>query len=275
MASARAYPAILTTHIRLLEQRSQAVASTERSLSLYISNLHRHAIALVESADTASEWKFACTFFMPRSLEALVRGDYSQMEDAICEVGLEKEYDLFAEGEADDGACVLTFCSRHLMHKLETFLCTLEDIGNNDDTPAAFQHSTSNTNSGYGQPSCSHPPPSQPTLEATIMPPPLSITSPKPFWLSYIHARLNKLIIGLVTSAFQLLWQPGDGVSVIKLADIISHRQLLGDEQRQRLHILQRLVAIVIQEYTLLFISSGNSYESAARDGALISQGRR
>ena len=267
--SASVYPAILTTHIRLLEQRSQVVASTEHSLSLYISNLHHHAIALVESSAYASEWEFTCAFLMPPSLEALVRGDYSKME------GLEKEYDLFAEGEPDDGVCFLTFRSRRLMHRKDTFLCTPEYSGNDDDTPVAFQRSTSNTDSGDGQPSCFHPPPSQPTLEATIMPPPLSITSPEPFWLSYIRGRLNKLIIGFVTSAFQLLWQPGDGASVIKLADIISHRQSLGDDQRQRLHILRRLVAIVIQEYTLLFISPASSYESAARDGALISQGRR
>jgi hypothetical protein len=50
---------------------------------------------------------------MPPSLEALVKGDYSELDDDICEAVLEENYDLFAEGEEDDGACfVLTDHSR-------------------------------------------------------------------------------------------------------------------------------------------------------------------
>jgi hypothetical protein len=262
------YPAILTTHVRLLEQRSQAVTSTERLLSSYISDLHGNAVALTEPANSCSEWGLVCALYMPPSLEALVKGDYSK----LCEVGLEEECDLFAEGEEDDGACcILTGHSHQLMHTIETILMSraLEDISNDDDTPASFQHSTFDT---VLLPSCVHLP--QPTLDAALMPPLLSIASPEPLWLPYFRACLDKLILGLVTSAFQLLWQPSDGVSIIKQADLIPHRQL-GDDHRHKIHILQRLVAIIFQEYTLLCNSPVGSYESATRDGALISQGRR
>lgn len=265
------YPAILTTHIRLLEQRSQAVISTERLLSLSISDLQRNAIAFVESADSYPGWGLACELCMPPSLTALARGDYSKLEDDICEAGSEEEYDLFAEGEEDDSACFdLTGHSNQLMYTIDTsLLCSVEDIGNNDDTPASFQPSTFDTDR---QPSCVHP--HQPTLDAELVPPLLSIASPEPLWLPYFRARLDELLLGLVTSAFLILWRPGDGASIIKQADIIPHRQL-GDDQRRRLHVVRRLVAIVFQEYTLLCISPAGSYESAARDGALISQGRR
>jgi hypothetical protein len=112
------------------------------------------------------------------------------------------------------------------------------------------------------------------TLDATLVPPLLPATSPEPLWLPYIRARLDKLLSVLVVSAFQLLWRPRNGTSVIKPADLISHQQLR-DDQRHKLHIFRRLVAILFQEYMLLCISPAGSHESAARDGALISQGRR
>lgn len=96
------YPAILTTHIRLLEQRSQTVSSTEQSLSVSISNLYHSAITLVESATSCPEWELTCALCMTPLLEALMRGDLSELEDDICGEGV--EYDLFAEGEEDDGA---------------------------------------------------------------------------------------------------------------------------------------------------------------------------
>lgn len=103
------YPAILTTHIRLLEQCSQTVTSREHLLSLFISEIHRSAITLVKSAKSCPGWELACTLCMPPSLEALVKGDYSELDDDICEADLEENYNLFAEGEEDDGACfVLT-----------------------------------------------------------------------------------------------------------------------------------------------------------------------
>ena len=260
------YPAVLTTHIRLLEQRSQAVISTERVLSSYIFDLHRSGIALAESATSCSEWELMWALYMPPSLEALVKGDYSKM----CDAGLEEEYDLFAEGEEDDGACyILAGHSHQLIHTIETFLRAPEDISNNDDTPASFQHSTFDT---VLLPSCVNLP--QPTLDAALVPPLLSIASPEPLWLPYVRACLDKLILGLVTSAFRLLWKPSDGASIIKQVDLIPHRQL-GDDHRYKLHILRRLVAITFQEYTLLCTSSVGSYEFATRDGALISQGRR
>jgi hypothetical protein len=98
------YPAILTTHIRLLEKRSLSVSSVERSLSVYISDLYSSAIALVESATCCPEWELACALSMTPSLEALVRGDLSKLED-----GEETEYDPFAEGEEDDGAPCIAF----------------------------------------------------------------------------------------------------------------------------------------------------------------------
>lgn len=100
------YPAILTTHIRLPEQRSQTVTHVERVLSAYISDLHRVAVALVDSAASCPEWELMCALCMTPSLEALARGDHSVLEDVICEAGSETEFDLFAEGvEEDDGAC--------------------------------------------------------------------------------------------------------------------------------------------------------------------------
>lgn len=59
----------------------------------------------MESADDCLEWELASVLYMPPSLEALVMGDYSKMDDDdIFEAGREEEYDLFAEGEEDDGA---------------------------------------------------------------------------------------------------------------------------------------------------------------------------
>lgn len=243
-------------------------------LSLYISDLRFNSISLLESADGVTEWELA---FMPPSLEALLRGDYSKLDDGIFEAGREEVYDLFAEGEEDDGACfVLTRCSHQLMCTIETALFyTLRDIGSDDGTPGAFQHSTINSNR---QPSCAlkplADPPPQPTLDDALVPPILSLTSPEPLWLPYFRARLDELILGLVTAAFRLLWRPGNGSSVIKQVDLVPHRQL-GDDQRHKLHLLRRIVAIIFQEYTLLCISPAGSYESAAQDGALISQGRR
>lgn len=147
---------------------------------------------------------------------------------------------------------------------IETALLTLEDIGSNDDTPA-FQHLTSNTN---------RQPCPQTTLDAALVPPILSLTSPEPLWLTFFRAHLDKLLLGLVTSAFWLLWRPRNGTSIIKQADLIPHQQL-GDDERHKLHLLRRTVAIIFQEYTLLCVSVAGSYGSAARDGALISQGRR
>ena len=48
--------------------------------------------------------------------------------------------------------------------------------------------------------------PSQPTLDAVLMPPLLAVTSPVPLWLPYFRSCLDKLHSVLVTSAFQLLW---------------------------------------------------------------------
>jgi hypothetical protein len=144
-----------------------------------------------------------------------------------------------------------------------------------DEDATTFQCSTFDADR---QPSFVHGLPSansfRPALDATLMPPPLSVPSPEPLWLPHFRARLDTLISVLVTSAFQLLWRPRDVTSVIKPGDLISHRQLR-DNQQHRLHFLRRLVAIVFQEYTLLCISLAGSYESAAGDEALISQGRR
>jgi hypothetical protein len=93
------YPAILTTRIRLLQKRSLSVSSLEQSLSFFISDLYHSAVALVESAPCGPEWDLACALCMTPSLEALVGGDLSKLEDG------EVEYDPFAEGEEDDGAC--------------------------------------------------------------------------------------------------------------------------------------------------------------------------
>jgi hypothetical protein len=114
----------------------------------------------------------------------------------------------------------------------------------------------------------------QPILDAALVPPPLSVMSPEPLWMPHFRTRLDKLISVLVTSAFQLLWRCSDGTFVIKPADLIA-REHSRDDQQHKLHLLRRLVAIIFQEYTLLCISPAGSYESAARDGALISQGRR
>jgi len=100
------YPAILTTHIRLLEQRSQTVTSAECSFSLYISDVYHSAVALVESAASCPEWEFAHALCVTPLVEALLRGDHGKLEGGMCEAGTEEtEYDLFAEGEEDNGAC--------------------------------------------------------------------------------------------------------------------------------------------------------------------------
>jgi hypothetical protein len=102
------YPAILTTHIRLLEQRSQAVISAESSLSVYISDLHHTAVTLVKSTASCLKWEFTWVLCMTPSLETFLRGDCSKLEDDISEADTEEMeyggYDLFAEGEEDDGA---------------------------------------------------------------------------------------------------------------------------------------------------------------------------
>ena len=152
----------------------------------------------------------------------------------------------------------------------------LEDIGTDDDALETSQLSTVYANR---QPSYVHEPLAnslpQPVLDATLVPPLLSSSSPEPLWLPYFRARLDKLILVLVSTAFQLLSRPRDGTSdVIKPSDLIFHRQLRDDQQR-KLHFLRWLVAIVFQEHTLLCISPAGSYESATWDGALISQGRR
>jgi hypothetical protein len=97
------YPTILTTRIRLLERRSQAATFVERSLSVYISDLHFNAVTLVESSNSCPEWEFACAMCLTPSLDALLRGDFSELEDKAGNE--ETEFDLFAEGEEDDGAC--------------------------------------------------------------------------------------------------------------------------------------------------------------------------
>lgn len=102
------YPAILTTHNLLLEQRSQAITTVECLLSVYISDLLRNAIALMESTDSCPEWEFVCELCMPPLLEMLLKGDFSKVEDDICELDAEEmEYDPFAEGEEDVGACFI------------------------------------------------------------------------------------------------------------------------------------------------------------------------
>jgi hypothetical protein len=98
--------------------------------------------------------------------------------------------------------------------------------------------------------------------------------SVEPLWLPFFRAQLDKLLLVLVTSALQTLWRPDDGTPIIKPADLLPHRQVTDDE-RLKVHFLRRLIAIIFQEYTLLCISPFGSYDSAARDGALISQGRR
>jgi hypothetical protein len=114
----------------------------------------------------------------------------------------------------------------------------------------------------------------QPVLDDTLIPPLLPATSSEPLWLPHFRACLDKLISVLVTSAFQILWRHDNGASIIKPTDLVSHQQL-GKDQKYKLQFLQRLVAIVFQEYMLRCISRAGSYECAAQDGALISQGRR
>jgi hypothetical protein len=102
------YPVILTTNVRLLEQRSETVTHVERSLSVYISDLRLHAAGLVDSATSCPGWELADTLCMTTSLEALARGDYSELlEQDIydrSDAGIEETYfDPFAEGEKDDG----------------------------------------------------------------------------------------------------------------------------------------------------------------------------
>ena len=265
---------VLTTHICILKKCLEAVVCTERLLSLYISDLRFNFISLLESADGATEWELA---FMLPLLEALLRGDYSKLDDDIFEAGREEVYDLFAEGEENDSACfVFTHCSHQLMCTIEIALFyTLHDIGSDDGTPGFFQHSMIDSNR---QPSCAFKPladpPPQPTLDNALVPPILSLTSPEPLWLPYFCVRLDDLILELITAAFQLLWQPGNGSSVIKQVDLVPHQQL-GNDQQHKLHVLQQIVTIIFQKYTLLCISLAGSYESAAQDGALISQGCR
>ena len=99
-----AYPAILTTHVRLPEQHSESVISAERSLSAYIYDLHCHAVAIVGSEVVCPEWELACRLCMMRSLEAIFNGDHSLLDAIVSDVGTEEAgYDLFAEGEDDDG----------------------------------------------------------------------------------------------------------------------------------------------------------------------------
>jgi hypothetical protein len=144
-----------------------------------------------------------------------------------------------------------------------------------DDASGSTRYPTPDAD---GLPSNAHKPladsPPQLVLDATLVPPLLSVASPEPLWLPHFRARLDKLISMLVISAFQLLWRPRNGTSVIKPADLIPREQST-DDQQHKLHLLRRLVAIISQEYMLLCISPAGSYESAARDGALISQGRR
>jgi hypothetical protein len=97
------YLAILTTNICLLEKRSQTVTSAERSLSVYISDVHHNAVTLMRSAAGCPEWEFVCAPCVPPSVEALLSGDHSWLGDD--EVDAEPEYDLFRESEEDDGTC--------------------------------------------------------------------------------------------------------------------------------------------------------------------------
>ena len=108
------YLVVLMTRIRLLEQRSQTVASVERSLSVYISELQRYAVALVKSAASCPEWELACVLCMTPSLEALAGGDFSKLEGDICDAGIEEtEFNLFAEGEEDNGICFALTAQTH------------------------------------------------------------------------------------------------------------------------------------------------------------------
>ena len=108
------YPVVLTTCIRLLEQRSQTIASVECSLSVYISKLQCNAVAFVKSAASCPEWELACMLCMTPSLEALVGGDFSELEGDIYDAGIEEtEFDLFAEGEEDDSICFALTAQTH------------------------------------------------------------------------------------------------------------------------------------------------------------------
>jgi hypothetical protein len=158
------------------------------------------------------------------------------------------------------------------MHTIETFhadepiSCVREPLANSLHQPTVVP------------PSCIHEPPDdappQPTLNAILLPPLLTVMSPESLWLPYFHACLDKLHSVLITSTFQLLWRPSVAAFIIKPADLILHWQLMNDQQR-KLHLLRRLFAIISQESTLLCISPAGSYESATQDGTLISQGRR
>ena len=79
----------------------------------------------------------------------------------------------------------------------------LEDIGTDDDALETSQLSTVYANR---QPSYVHEPLAnslpQPVLDAALVLPLLSSSSPEPLWLPYFHARLDKLISVL----YQLLF---------------------------------------------------------------------
>jgi hypothetical protein len=117
-----------------------------------------------------------------------------------------------------------------------------------DDASDAPGYPTPDANglpSHVSEPLADSPP--QLVLDATLVPPLLSVASPEPLWLPYFRARLDKLISVLVISAFQLLWRPRNGTSVIKPADLIPREQST-DDQQHKLHLLQRLVTIIFQE---------------------------
>jgi hypothetical protein len=154
------------------------------------------------------------------------------------------------------------------------FLRSLEDIDESGDAPEPSQYPTldADRRTSYVHESLADSLP-QPILDDALAPPLLSAASPEPLWLPRLRARLDKLISVFATSAFQLLWRPRDGTSVIKPTDLIPNWR--STDQQHKLRCLRRLVAIIFQEYTLLCISPAGSFESAARNGALISQGRR
>ena len=108
----------------------------------------------------------------------------------------------------------------------------LEDIGTDND---ALETSQLSTVYADRQPFYVHEPLAnslpQPILDAALVLPLLSSSSPEPLWLPYFRARLDKLISVLVSTAFQLLSRPHDGTSnVIKPSDLIFHQQLRDDQ---------------------------------------------